>query len=293
VGTVVFANRVEYEVFVPAGTRVSGGGATFHTTADLAVPASHFWGSDAYVSTAAVGIEADQPGSAGNVDAWAITTIEGDLSWLLNAVNEEPTSGGSERKATIITLEDQERLRQKLVTQLQVQAYSELQAKIAKLEVLSGSLEIATVEETFSAAVGEEATAITLTARVRASALATTPGLFRQAVDKAVMDKLGGQKAGQQIGGITHGAMVPVAPVGGGSSWTYRTHATVIIVNKIDSKLQADIRGALRGLTYKEAQEKLGSYRDRIAGWAISPVLGRLPRVASRIRVVDISEHLH
>jgi len=292
-GPVIFSNLTGYDVYIPVGTRVSGGGATFHTTQDVTLAASDFWGSDAHVETLEVWIQADQPGSAGNVDAWTIGTIEGDLAGVLTVVNEVATSGGLERKGTIVTAGDLEKLRQKLVTGLREQAYSDLQKKIGKLEVLSGTLEIETVEETFSHAVGAEATTITLTARVRASALASAPGLLNQAIDKAVLDKLGGQKTGQQIAKIAHGEMIPVAPTGTGSAWTYRTHATVSVVNSIDPKLQAEIRQALRGCTYAEARQKLEKYRDRIASYAISPVLGRLPRPASRIRVEDISQYLH
>lgn len=289
-GAVVFTNRTEYAINVPSGSKVSGGGATFHTTQDIVVPASDFWGSDAYVGIARVSITADQPGSAGNVDAWVISTIEGELAGVLNVINEVPTGGGSERQGTVVTAEDQDKLRKKLVTELQEDAYRALQQELGSLEVLSGTLEIETIEEAFDHEVGSEADKVVLTARVRASALASRPGLLNQAIDKAVQQKMGEQKAGQKIASITHGAIEAVEPVQGINAWIYHTPARISIVHEIDEELKDEIRAALKGLPAEEADAVLAGYQDRIADYWISPSVDQLPG-ASRIRVVDISQH--
>lgn len=290
-GTVVFTNLTAYAVAVPAGTSISGGGTTFHTLEEITVPASSFIGSGAYVGKAAVGVAADTPGSAGNVEPWTLMNIEGNLSSVLLVVNEVATKGGAEHQATIVTAEDQDRLRQQLITDLEEKAYAEFQSQVGDLEVLSGTMEIETVEEEFNHAAGSEAKTLVLTARVRASALASSPGLLDQALAEAVSDEIGGEKAGQQVGVITHGAVEAVQPVQGvDSAWTYQVHARVPLHNVIDEELKDEIRRALRGLTYDEAFELLAGYSDRIAGSSITPVLGRLPGSASRIRVVDINE---
>ncbi|MGC8960096.1 MAG: baseplate J/gp47 family protein [Chloroflexia bacterium] len=286
-GVVVFVNLTGYGINVPAGTRLSGGGATFHTTQDVWVPGSDFRGEDAYLGKGRVNVVADVPGSAGNVPAGAIGVIEGDLSCCLTVENGEATAGGSERHAVIVTAEDQARLRERLLSALQQEAYSQLQAKLSGLEVLSGTLQIETLEETFSQSVGAEARTLTLRARVRASALASAPALLGRAVETAVEQKLGGQKAGQEIGTVTYGPLEAVSP-GPGNTWAYRTVATVPILNRIDEGLKAEIAGRLRGKSYQEARRILESYRDRIADYAITPVLDFLPSLGG-IQVVDIS----
>ncbi|MBN1484600.1 MAG: baseplate J/gp47 family protein [Chloroflexia bacterium] len=290
-GAVILTNLTEYDIYVPAGTRLTGGGASFHTIEDISVPASYFWGSGSYVGKAQVGIICDTPGSAGNVDVWAITTIEGDLAGLLRVVNEEPTSGGAERQGHIVTAEDQEQLRQQLVVDLQQQSYQQLQAEVGGLEVLSGTLKIETVEETFSQEIGKEADSLTLQAKVRASALASPPGALDQAIEAAVQQKLGQMKAGQEVSGFTHGAIQAIsAPSGGVGTWAYQTKARVSIANRIDKALQDEIRQALQGKTMAEVKQIMQSYQDRLSDFFISPVMDRLPSWGLRIRVVDISQ---
>lgn len=286
-GMVVFVNVTGYGINVPAGTRLSGGGATFRTTQDVWVPGSDFRGEDAYLGKGRVSIIAEVPGSAGNVPAGAIGVIEGNLSCCLTVENSEATTGGSERLASTVTAEDQARLREHLLSALRQEAYSELQAKVSGLEVLSGTLQIETLEETFSQSVGGEAKTLVLRAKVRASALASVPALLGKAVETAVEQRMGGQKAGQEIGTVTYGPLEAMGP-GPGNTWTYRTVATVPILNRIDEGLKAEIAGRLRGKSYQEARRILESYRDRIADYAISPVLDFLPSLGG-IQVVDIS----
>jgi hypothetical protein len=293
-GAVIFTNRTEYVINVAAGTRISGAGATFHTTQDVVVPASDFWGSDAYVGIAQVGIAADQAGSAGNVDAWTVTAIEGDLAGVLNVINETGTSGGSERQSTIVTAEDQQELEQQLVVELQDEAYAELEKQLGSdLEVLEGTLEIETVEKTFSHPIGGEAETVVLTAKVRVSALASSRGLLDNAVRQAVEKELGSDKAGQKIDKPVYGAIEAVAPTGepGVNAWTYRTRVRVSIRNIIDEDLKKEIRRELAGLTLEEAYKVLESYRGQIADYSISPVLDRMPS-RLRIRVKETSSFL-
>ncbi|MGC8875136.1 MAG: baseplate J/gp47 family protein [Chloroflexia bacterium] len=299
-GTVSFSNANLYDVYVPAGTRLLGpGGTVFVTLQDVTVPAAvQLWSNGLpagieYGKVLDVPIRAEQPGSAWNVDAGTITGFEAAPVSNLYVYNQQPTSGGSERPVTLVTEEDQTRLRETLLAQLREQAYEELHAKVGDLEVLSGTLDIRPVEESFSHSIGEEATTFTLRASVRATALASAPGVLDRALEQAVLMGLGGKKAGQEIGQVVHGAVVPVAPQPTGNAWSYRTRVQVTLVNRIDAGLQAEIRRALRGQPAAEAGRILQGYADRIAAYAISPVPSRLPVQISRIVVVDIAQLRH
>jgi acyl-CoA hydrolase len=285
-GAVIFVNVTGYAVNVPAGTRVTvpGGGIIFHTTQDVWLPGSDFRGPDAYLGKAQVNIVADTPGSAGNVAASAISVIEGDLSGMLTVENAEPTSGGSERQTSVVTAEDHEKLHQQLVEGLQTQAYNQLQAQLSGLQVLSGTLEVETLEETFDYGVGSEATIVTLNARVRAAALASAPGALNTAVEQAVADEFAPQQ-GQALGKLQTSA-IEAAPGTGINTWTYRTHVRVPIVNTITAQLKSEVRASLRGKPYADAGKVMAKYQDRIAAFAISPVVGRLPSIGG-IEVVD------
>lgn len=285
-GAVIFVNVTGYAVNVPAGTCVTvpGGGVTFHTTQDVWLPGSDFRGPDAYLGKAQVNIVADTPGSAGNVAASAISVIEGDLSGMLTVENAEPTSGGSERQTSVVTTEDQERLRQELIEGLRSQAYDQLQEKLTGLQVLSGTLKVETLEETFNYGVGSEATNVTLNARVRASALASAPGALNTAVEQAVAEEAVPQQ-GQALGQFQTTA-IEATPGAGINTWIYRTRVRVPIVNTITPQLKSEILGNLRGKSYTKAGEIMAQYEDRIAAFAISPVVNRLPSIGG-IEVVD------
>lgn len=286
-GVVVLTNpNCDFAVFVPANTRVATpGGITFHTTQDVWVPGRVPVGTGASVGIAPVSIVADVPGSAANVDAGLITLLDDPSGGCLRVINEMPTMGGSEHEATIVTPEDMEALRQQLVDGLKERAYAELQRQVGTMEVLSGTLEIVVVQEEFSHQVGEETTNLTLSAKVRAQALVSVPGMLDEAVKKAAEQGLGGEKAGRKLGDITHGPLTGTQV--GVNTWTYHTSARVPLLTVIDDALKTEIAGALSGKTPREAALVMEKYRDRIASFAISPVIDG---VLGSVQVVDASQ---
>lgn len=285
-GAVIFVNVTGYAINVPAGTRVTvpGGGITFHTTQDVWLPGSDFRGADAYLGRAQVNIVADTPGSAGNVAASAISVVEGDLSGVLTVENAEPTSGGSERQTTVVTTEDHERLRQQLVENLHTQAYEQLQAKLSGLQVLSGTLVVETLEESYNYGVGSEADMVILSARVRASAKACAPGALDKVIGQRVTQEITPEK-GQALGDSQISA-IEAAPGSGVDAWTYRVHVRVPLVNTLTPQLKSEILGSLRGKPYYETAGVMAKYEDRIADFSISPVVSRLPRLW-KMEIVD------
>lgn len=286
-GVVVLTNpNCDAAVFVPANTRVATpSGITFHTTQDVWVPGRVPVGTAASVGIAPVSIVADVPGSAGNIDVGQITVLDDPSGGCLRVINEMPTMGGSEHEATIVTPEDMEALRQQLIDGLKEEAYAELQRQVGTMEVLSGTLEIVVVQEEFSHQVGEEAANLTLSAKVRAQALVSVPGVLDEAVKKAAEKGLGGEKAGRKLGEITHGPLTGTQV--GVNTWTYHTSARVPLLTVIDDALKAEIASTLSGKTPREAALAMEKYRDRIASFAISPVIDG---VIGSVQVVDASQ---
>jgi hypothetical protein len=136
--------------------------------------------------------------------------------------------------------------------------------------------------------VGSEAGSMTLTAKVRAQALACAPGALDVAVLKAVEQEVQ-PKSGQALGELKPGALEAVAPGTGINTWTYRTRVRVPIVNTIDDKLRSEILGKLRGKSYQQAEMLMQAYTDRVAAFAISPVVSRLPSWG-RVVVQDVTQ---
>lgn len=114
-GSVVFSNWNTVVVEVPAGTVVAAGETLFVTAETIQVPNGLF-GLPILAGEASVGVVADEPGPAGNVEAGAIDTIVTDsvrnfLRGFPNnperlVVNPDPTAGGAENRQAEITQED-------------------------------------------------------------------------------------------------------------------------------------------------------------------------------------------
>ncbi len=117
-GNIQFRNLTESSILIPAGTVIltlDSIPVRFVTTKSAEVPG----GID---QTANVTVEAEQPGSMGNVAAESLQAIEGALGLSLAVTNPEATSGGADRRETVLTDSDRSRARQTLLAMLQEQA---------------------------------------------------------------------------------------------------------------------------------------------------------------------------
>src|SRR5690606_21764332 len=117
-GTVVFVNRQDSPVTVPAGTRVStsaGARQLFQTVEATEVPGVRG-------ATAEAQVVAITPGPEGNVGANLINRVVGALAVQLDVRNLDPLSGGGVRRVAAVAEEDRERLRSQVLQHLQSMA---------------------------------------------------------------------------------------------------------------------------------------------------------------------------
>ena len=189
-GKVVFANRLDEDVTVPAGTRVStseGSNVVFQTLAEAVVPGVEG-------GTAEVDVIAIEPGSQGNVAANLINKIEGSLAIQFEVRNLEPTTGGGVRETPAVTEADQARLRSQVLQFLQAASVSEMEAQLTAREFLArDSLRVVNVDsETFSHFPGEQTgrVALEIRAQVAGTAVDTTEasGIVYEALAAQVPD---------------------------------------------------------------------------------------------------------
>lgn len=162
-GSVIFANRREEALLVPAGTRVTSSAAQrilFQTLRDVEVPG-------VIGGTAEVDVVAIEPGPGGNVEPGNINRVEGSLSLQLTVRNLEPTTGGGVRVARAVTADDRERLRAQVLQFIQALALGEMEAALTSQEFLAqDSLRVVDIyQETYSHFVGEQADRIILEIR--------------------------------------------------------------------------------------------------------------------------------
>jgi hypothetical protein len=126
-GAVTFRNLTGEPVSIPAGavlTSTGLPGVRFVTTETGELEAG-------LQETVDVEIEAENPGSTGNVDAGAIQAIEGDLGLLATVTNAEPTAGGSDRLTEAASEQDVASLREELLVQLEDDALREMESTLA------------------------------------------------------------------------------------------------------------------------------------------------------------------
>ncbi len=168
-GQVIFSNRADVPVHIPAGTVVrtrSGQVVKFVTTADVEVPGSMY-------ATARVGIVAEQPGLEGNVKELAITMVEGSLASAVDVLNDSPTYGGTTKNTPVISAEDLDRLPGVTMATLAAQAYDRLIPEMEQGEFIpEDAFEILVMEQYYEQAVGQRADKATMEMRVLVNGLA-------------------------------------------------------------------------------------------------------------------------
>ena len=164
-GEVEFRNLTQQAVTIPEGTVVSAGEVRFLTTEDAVVEA----GVGKKISVPIVAVEG---GIAGNVEAEAITAIEGRLGLSLSATNLEPTSGG--RELASVQAGDQDRLRVKnsLMKNLEEAAHEKFQEELNSGDLLfENTMEVSQIlSEIYDPPPGGVGTKLTLSMQVEFTA---------------------------------------------------------------------------------------------------------------------------
>jgi hypothetical protein len=126
-GMVTFRNLTEAPVSIPAGIVLTSTG----------LPGVRFLTSEAgeleggLKATIDVPVQAESPGSTGNVRAGTILAIEGDLGLRVTVNNAAPISGGSNRMVEAASEKDLSQLREDLMEALKEQALDEMKALLA------------------------------------------------------------------------------------------------------------------------------------------------------------------
>ena len=163
-GTVTFRNLTVDPVSIPIGavlTSTGLSGVRFQTMEIGELEAG-------LQETVDVPVQAEDAGSAGNVDAETILAIEGNLGLLATVTNTRPTTGGSDRMTEAATETDLAHLREDLLTRLEDQALREMKTMLAPGDqIFADTLKIEQIlEESFDPPLGQPAKIVKLFMRV-------------------------------------------------------------------------------------------------------------------------------
>ncbi len=287
-GSVVFINKTNGAVNVPAGTLLSTSAGTpiqFQTMEAAAVPAGV--GLQLEVPIEATGASS---GDVGNVAPGMINVInDAALVDELEVRNIGETVGGSSRSVGIVTQDDHDRLIAILRQQLQESAYNEMLPRLDDNQfIIPETIHIAEERSdwmTFDHAIGDAADSLALTMRVVVEATAVDESLAQQ----IAFARLAGQ--------IPHGHVIrpesvlydrgAVTNVDSVGSVQFTMNCSGLVVSQIDS---TQLKQALAGRDPAEAVQYIASETDLADGTqpqiTLSPEwMTRLPLLPMRITI--------
>jgi hypothetical protein len=165
-GIVEFRNLTQQAVTVPAGTVMQTiDNIQFVTTEDSKVDA----GVGKKIQTP---VEAQEGGTAGNVDTGTITVIEGRLGLSLSVTNPDPVTGGRELSSVQASDADRARVKDLLMKDLENQAREKLTSELKPGSLLfENTLAVSqTFSEKYDPPPGAAGTKLTLTMQVEFTA---------------------------------------------------------------------------------------------------------------------------
>jgi hypothetical protein len=291
-GEVVFINRTNESVEIPAGTVVATSAGTtikFVTTETTSLAAG-------MTSTARARIEALDPGPSGNVGPFLINRVaDPALTAKVRVANEQPTEGGSVKQVGVVTAAERERLRGMLLQQLHQEALARLGSALGPEEFMPvESISVVALDETYDHLLGEATDFLGMTMRVHAEGIAFDLSQAQRIARAALEDEVPGGHTLQPES--FHAEVVEatvIAPNPDEGQYTVRAE----LVMKVRGRTEATITpgrviSLIQGRPLSEARMRLLSSLPLKEAPQLSMEpdwWGRVPWLPFRIQVIIIS----
>lgn len=250
-GIALFTNLIPDQVSIPAGTTLrtsAGEPIQFVTLVDATLPGE-------VNATVEVPVEALEAGFTGNLPSNRINAIDGPLASRLAVTNPEPTAGGNAVDTPSISQDDMNRVRERLLQQLQQRAYAEMQTQLLESGefIPLETLEVVLVHsETYTGYAGEVRDEVGLAMRVTVQGTVVDERYARQVVYARLADKIG---TGFQI---SSGSLVyrlgEVVEIDDARRVTFVMQGAGDVSAAIDP---VEVREMVRGVAVQRAQENL------------------------------------
>lgn len=262
-GLVSFTNQTDQALTVPKSTIVLAGPLAFATLQDVQVTPTVNIGGVAITGTGSASVVAVLPGEDGNVKVGSITAVDGPLASKVTVKNDVALTGGTKKKQTYLSSDDQAKTKQALLAQLQQQAVDRIRGQIARNESFvqspdstgDGAIEELTYEESPEQVTGST----TLHMKVIVRGLTFQGDDVNQAVQQAMEDAVSKQRSGARL--LDEPLTIqPPALIGNDSTTaSLQVRATGRIAPALDRNALAD---RVRGLDAVTAESAL----DRTSG---------------------------
>ncbi len=245
-GIVIFTNRVDQEVRIPKGTRVStatGQAIVFRTTEEATLPPQRG-------ARVEVPIEAEKPGPQGNVRAFTISQISGPLALQVSVTNPDPTTGGGVKEVPVVTAQDKDAAHREALRALTLRAIEELAKKQQAGEFIPReTLQTFVMAETYDRFAGDEAEKLGLRMRLLMRGIAVDGKSAEELALRKLRESL--PPAGRLVRDTTQ---VRVGPV---TAWDPTTQTVYFSVKASGTYLldinEGEVRNAIAGKPIQEA----------------------------------------
>ncbi|HLY67022.1 MAG TPA: hypothetical protein VKU60_15920, partial [Chloroflexota bacterium] len=257
-GFVTFANLTDQPVTVPKSTILLAGKATFFTLQDAPVSPSLNVGGTAIPGSGSVAVQAVNPGPDGNVAVGAITAVYGDLASKISVKNSTATLGGSNKKLTYLSSDDQAKAKQGLLDDLRRQALDKINSQIERNQTFlpspSSAGDGAVEELTYAESPEQVTTSTTLYMKVLVRGLAFQGDDVNQVVQQAMESAAQKQGSGAQLSNVPLTVAPPAVVSNDGGTAELQVHASGRIAPSLNASALAD---RVRGLDAVSAQSAL------------------------------------
>ncbi|MEP7358060.1 MAG: baseplate J/gp47 family protein [Anaerolineales bacterium] len=249
-GTVVFSSLDGTVTIIPAGTGLrtsTGNPVRFKTIQPVTL-------EPRLGASVSVGIQAVDLGPVGNVAAGQINAIDGPLGLQLAVTNPGPASGGAVAQRPSVTADDQARLYDQLLAQLQSEAVSAVESQAAQGEfaVDSSVLLAEEVARTYNQSVGEQANNVQLSLRLAFTGLAVNEAQVRGVAAAALAEAVPFRR--QLVPESAQFVRVADTTQFADGRVSFRVDASGVAVPVIDPEL---VRELVKGQTVASAQQRL------------------------------------
>ncbi|MFI5269841.1 MAG: hypothetical protein ACHQ7M_20885, partial [Chloroflexota bacterium] len=205
-------------------------------------------------------VQAADSGDTGNVPVGAITAVQGALASKVSVINRSATTGGSNKKATYLSSDDQAKAKRALLDQLRQQGLDKIRGQIARNETFLPSPDSAgegAVEELTYAESPEQVTGqTTLHMKVLVRGLTFQGDDVNQVVAQA-MDTAARRKASDaRLSDAPLAIDPPVVLSNDGATVKLQVHTAGRMSTPLNASALAD---QVHGMTTATARERLAS----------------------------------
>ncbi len=271
-GKVTIRNKSDTPIILAANTELTNSSGLKFTldsqiSATSAATVSTANGYQVDFGSSDANVTASEIGPDGNLPAGTILTISGYDPSKIDARVEDAFSGGTSQTVTVVTADDQAKLKQELLDNLKQKASQSLQDSLqGSKKIIAEALSVVDGKYDFNKEVGDEASTFSLDATVHFKGTAYSETDLRTIVGKLVETKV---PDGFEMSLADTQTTSDVASVGKDGKLVFNAKFRTKLLPKLDSNI---LKKAIEGKTVSQATNKLTSMNNILgANIHISP----------------------